>query len=165
MANDFVFSSEISALDLEPLMVKAMDDKEGHGWSLEKAKFVAAEYKKFLQLCLIYKDKAIVPTGEVDDFWHLHILDTQKYAEDCQTIFGYFLHHFPYFGMRGEEDSKNLHNSFEDTCKLYEKHFGVASKEVRELWGRVARCPNCGREVSEDSSTVLKTSRPKLEVA
>jgi hypothetical protein len=27
-----------------------------------------------------------------------------KYAQDCETVFGYFLHHFPYAGLRGEDD-------------------------------------------------------------
>lgn len=27
--------------------------------------------------------------------WHAHILFTQKYAADCDRIFGSFLHHFP----------------------------------------------------------------------
>lgn len=72
----------------------------------------------------------------IDDFWHLHILDTQKYAEDCQVIFGYFLHHFPYFGMRGEEDAKNLSDSWEETCNLYQNRFGSLS----ELWVSSERC-------------------------
>lgn len=108
-----MYPNVIKNLDLEPIIVKAIDSEEGYGWSLELAQQIAEQYRKYLTLCLDYANKAIVPAKIIDDFWHLHILDTQKYAEDCQVIFGYFLHHFPYFGMRGEEDAKNLSNSWE----------------------------------------------------
>ena len=58
------------------------------------------------------------------EFWHFHILDTLKYQEDCDNIFGYFLHHFPYFGMRGQEDEANLKEAWNSTISLYEKTFG-----------------------------------------
>jgi hypothetical protein len=60
----------------------------------------------------------------VDKFWHGHILDTLKYAEDCDVIFGRFLHHFPYFGMRGAEDAANLARAGEVTQRLYLQEFG-----------------------------------------
>ena len=34
------------------------------------------------------------------------------------------MHHFPYFGMRGEQDAKDLENSFGKTKELYLKTFG-----------------------------------------
>lgn len=104
-----------------------MDKKEGKGWTRAQADAVEDAYKQFLQLNLKYPGKSIVPTATCDAFWHAHILDTQKYAEDCQKIFGYFLHHFPYFGMRGEEDAANLNQSFEETKALYASEFGDAN--------------------------------------
>ena len=44
--------------------------------------------------------------------------------KDCQSVFGFFLHHFPYFGIYGIEDQNNLQDSFEQSVELYEKHFG-----------------------------------------
>jgi hypothetical protein len=32
----------------------------------------------------------------LDDLWHEHILDTQKYKEDCESVFGKFIHHNPH---------------------------------------------------------------------
>jgi len=135
----------LNELNLEPIMVKAMDKEEGYGWTLEFTKGVAEEYKKFLILCSEHPDVATVPSGLVDDFWHLHILDTMKYYEDCQNYLGYFLHHFPYFGMRGEQDASNLNQAWEETCRLYEGTFG---KLPSELWAGSHRCPNCGRRCS-----------------
>lgn len=36
-----------------------------------------------------------VPNKQIDEMWHEHILDTRKYSDDCQTVFGYYLHHTP----------------------------------------------------------------------
>ncbi|MDO4442110.1 MAG: hypothetical protein Q4B81_07985 [Moraxella sp.] len=144
-------------LDLEPLMVKSMDKDGGYGWTLEQAKSVAQEYQKYLVLCLENPNMPIVPSGMVDDFWHLHILDTRKYAEDCQNIFGYFLHHFPYFGMRGKEDADNLNQAWNETCELYQKRFGGST---HDFWQSSARCPNCGRRCKTDS--YVSEVRPRL---
>ncbi len=154
-----MFSVEILNLDLEPIMIKVMDKGEGLGWSLDFTKKVAEEYKKYLALCLKNPDKAIIPSSYVDDFWHYHILDTLKYQEDCQNIFGYFLHHFPYFGMRGKEDEENLKIAWQESCAIYEKHFGPMNKEI---WHTSKRCPNCGRRC-KDASPYSMDKRPRLE--
>ncbi len=101
----------IDAISLEPIKFKLMDKEEGEGWSLYKVDMLEKWYKRFLYLCAKYPEKSIVPTKEIDKFWHYHILDTGKYEADCQQAFGYFLHHFPYFGMRGEDDAKQLTES------------------------------------------------------
>jgi hypothetical protein len=147
----------LNPLDLEPIMVKAIDVEEGYGWSLEKTKRIAQEYKKFLVLCLLNPDEAIVPSSLVDDFWHLHILDTQKYAEDCQNFLGFFLHHFPYFGMRGEKDLENLQAAWKNTLALYQKTFNTAPDA--DIWMKSKRCPNCGRRVGNDAQFEY---RPRL---
>lgn len=40
------------------------------------------------------------------------------------------MHHFPYFGMRGEADFQDLNNSFDRTQELYFKHFGEYMYEI-----------------------------------
>src|SRR5258708_13957675 len=114
----------IQALDLEPIKFKLMDTEEGQGWPREYVEQMAIAYKRFLTLSVKYPEETIAPSKDVDKFWHGHILDTMKYAEDCQNVFGYFLHHFPYFGMRGEEDAANLAEAGRTTKRLYEKEFG-----------------------------------------
>ena len=156
-----MFSPAIKNLDLEPIMVKIMDNEEGLGWGLDFTKKVAEEYKKYLELCLQYPNAALVPSTYVDDFWHFHILDTLKYAEDCQNIFGYFLHHFPYFGMRGEEDENNLKKAWKESCDLYVRHFG---KMDEEIWKSSKRCPNCGRRC-RDANPYFMDERPRLNLA
>jgi len=114
----------IDALDLSPIKFKLMDREEGYGWSRQYADAMEIEYKRFLTLLAKYPDETIVPNKAVDKFWHGHILDTLKYAEDCRRVFGYFLHHFPYFGMRGEDDARNLSTAGQTTRGLYKQEFG-----------------------------------------
>lgn len=133
----------LQTLDLEPIVIKAMDAEEGKGWDFHHACRIADEYRRFLTMCKAYPDATIVPSSTVDDFWHLHILDTQKYAEDCANYLGFFLHHFPYFGMRGKQDAQNLQNAWQETKKIYLTAFGVAPPA--DLWSNAQRCPNCGR--------------------
>ncbi|HWM89548.1 MAG TPA: hypothetical protein VN493_02150 [Thermoanaerobaculia bacterium] len=124
-ANPLSLSMEdIEALDLTMIKLKLQDTEEGPGWTPEQCDTVEAEYKRFLGLKRAYPEREIVPDRLVDIFWHQHILDTVKYAEDCQILFGDFLHHYPYFGMNGEEDHANLCAAFEETRHLHELHFG-----------------------------------------
>lgn len=120
-----IFMDDINIIDFFMVRMKLQDDEDGLGWSEEQALDAEVEYKKFLALKRIYPDKDIVPNKPIDDFWHQHILDTLKYSEDCEEIFGYFLHHYPYFGIRNEQDKQNLMDAFEETKLLYQRHFGT----------------------------------------
>lgn len=135
-------TDDLAKLDFTLLKSKLQDADEGEGWSIEYTDLVHAEYIKFLALTRAYPDLAIVPSGEVDTFWHYHILDTQAYAEDCQSVFGKILHHFPYFGMRSEVDAANLRSAWAETNALYRRHFG---EPTNRIWVVESRCPKCGR--------------------
>lgn len=117
---------DIATLDLSMIKLKLQDPEEGLGWTAVQCDEVEVEYKRYLALKRAYPDVEIVPNKLVDAFWHAHILDTQKYAEECSALFGYFLHHYPYFGMGGEEDYRALCDAFERTGELYDLHFGQA---------------------------------------
>jgi hypothetical protein len=115
---------EINNLNLKRIVSKSLDPHSGYSWELDMALSVADLYRAFLFLCKTYPDEIIVPTKEVDDFWHLHILDTRSYIEDCQHIFGHYLHHFPFAGLEGTKVSKADDEKFiENTIGLMGKHF------------------------------------------
>src|SRR5688572_12361359 len=115
----------IQVLDLDPIKLKLMDAEEGQGWTREYADRMEVAYKRYLTLLVKFPQETVAPTKDVDKFWHGHILDTMKYAEDCERVFGYFLHHFPYFGMRGEEDAANLRRAAERMRSLDDQEFGA----------------------------------------
>lgn len=135
----YLFMDDIEAIDFTMVKLKIRDNEEGLGWSAAQSDAAELEYQKFLALKRTYPEKEIVPNKMVDLFWHQHILDTRKYAEDCQTIFGYFMHHFPYFGMKDEQDMQNLVDAFEETKELYQLHFSD------EFTGEAPKCkaPKC----------------------
>lgn len=114
----------VAALDLDPIKVKLTHVESGEGWSREYADAVEFEYRRFLYLMKKFPNEQAAPLFEVDVFWHYHILDTMKYADDCEAVFGYFLHHFPYVGLRGEEDLELHHRVGERMRELYEQTYG-----------------------------------------
>ena len=103
-------------LDLS-IIRKRLLEKEG--WNEMIASQAEQGYRRFLYLIKTNPGKSLVPTEEIDEFWHLHILDTAKYAEDCEVLFGYFLHHNPNLKKGSEE----LTRRFGETNSLYEKIF------------------------------------------
>jgi hypothetical protein len=125
-------------LDLAPIKTKLMHVESGEGWSLEKVYAVEKEYRRFLCLMKLFPDEDTAPLAEVDTFWHYHILDTMKYAADCEQVFGYFLHHYPYVGMRGDNDEQFRLDSGERMRDRYEAMFGEAYPDSDAIAGAEA---------------------------
>lgn len=112
------------ALDLSNVRLKLADSEEGLGATTDQLDLMEQEYRRFLTLHIAHPGAEIVPCKIVDQIWHQHILDTYAYHEDCETIFGFYLHHFPYFGMRGDDDARALHDAYADTLERYREAFG-----------------------------------------
>jgi hypothetical protein len=124
-ANDLF--NAVMQLDLTPIKTKLMHIASGEGWSLEKANAVEKEYRRFLCLMKLFPEEDTAPLVDVDTFWHYHILDTRKYAADCEKVFGCFLHHHPYVGMDGSEEDEQFRLDSGDRMRtLYEAVFGEA---------------------------------------
>lgn len=128
----------IANIDLEMVKMKITESDEGMGWTAEQCEDAELEYKRYLTLCkkYPYPDYSIVPNKIMDTMWHYHILDTRAYCRDSDKVFGGYFHHFPYFGLRGEDDVKNLHGAFEKTKCLYKKEFGenLDRSEMQKCW-------------------------------
>ncbi|KAB8047394.1 hypothetical protein GCN78_22570 [Janthinobacterium rivuli] len=138
----------IADLNLDAIKVKLMHRESGEGWSLEKANAVEFEYRRFLILMKQFPEEETAPLMDVDTFWHYHILDTLKYAADCEQVFGYFLHHFPYIGLRGEDDEAAHHRVGERMKQLYEQTFGEDYIRAETAYsGRAVQAAYSGRTV------------------
>ncbi len=100
-----------------------MNDKlvSFYGWKEDQVFLMHDYYKKWLALHVCYPELATAPNMRLDEYWHMHILDTEKYMADCQIVFGKYLHHYPYFGLEGDKHA--LDSAFEMTNKLFEHHF------------------------------------------
>ena len=110
-------------LDFTLIKFKLKDAIEGEAWSTKKCNNIELYYKRFLILNYLFPEERIVPTKDIDTFWHYHILDTRHYIKTTKQIFGKYLHHYPYFGIFGKEDKKNLEDAFQKTIQLYEEVF------------------------------------------
>jgi hypothetical protein len=116
----------INALDLESVKVRAMDPKLGEGWTREYADGIEQGYRTYLTMLAKYPDHAedILLSKDVDEFWHTHILQTIKYTEDCETVFGKYLHHNPHVGELTSADVDRRDAMAEKTRRLYQREFG-----------------------------------------
>jgi hypothetical protein len=122
------FLQKVRLLDLKPLAAQLMRAQPQH-FSKSIIRSIA-DYLEFLYLVDRHPDLRLVPTVEVDQVWHHHILDTRKYAEDCQILFGRFIHHAAHAGIRGEEGRLAQLQAFTLTQALYRHHFGRIIESV-----------------------------------
>jgi hypothetical protein len=127
-------------LDLSNIRMKLADPHEGKGYDVGRLDLLEGEYRKFLALHLVYPEMDIVPCKIVDEMWHQHILDTAAYREDCEAIFGRFLDHFPYFGMRGTDDASALHDAYYETVESYRRTFGEPPPDTWVTIDASSRC-------------------------
>ena len=149
----------ILALDLEPILFSLVEKEEGPQWSLERALHAEKWYRRFLFLACKYPNKVVVPSKEIDEVWHTHILDTCKYMSDCDEIFGQYIHHYPYLGQRGASDALYLKESFQETLLLFQKHFGSTPLADSSICGGTS----CDR-VFQATASRERLERPRLSV-
>jgi uncharacterized membrane protein YgcG len=115
-------TKEPSTLDLRSVR-DAMIEKQG--WTEERANAAQFEYVRFLILLQKKPGFMLVPwldsngRDDLDQFWHQHILDTEKYAADCKALFGRMIHHNPNV-LRG---SREEGDAIEKTRRLYTRTF------------------------------------------
>lgn len=146
----------IENLDLGYLGRKILDDdafeaqrRNGEQlWDEERVTRALQEYKQFLALMQWYPNAVLVPSEDIDDVWHTHVLNTARYQADCESIFGCFQHHAPSSGGSEEVQEEELKDR-DETLELFEQAFGevpesyTASSERR--CGRVTAERRCGR--------------------
>lgn len=108
----------IQALDLNYIILRLVHKEN---WKMQEAEEAVRKYKNFLKLKVIHKQLAGVPTYEIDEVWHAHILHTKQYIEDCSQIFGHYMHHAP--ASPTGEDSEEMEQLYQNMARLYEETF------------------------------------------
>ncbi|NES69497.1 MAG: glycine-rich domain-containing protein-like [Okeania sp. SIO2D1] len=98
-----------------------MHPEEGKVWT--KKTQTLLRYMVFLFLLNLYPNQNLVPTVQIDRVWHHHTLGTQKYAQECEELFGRFIYHSPCAELGN--DAINSQASFSETQKLFKQYFGV----------------------------------------
>jgi hypothetical protein len=136
-----------ASLDLDRIKTKLCHVESGEGWSRARADAAEVEYRRFLYLMKAFPAEQTVPSVEVDTFWHYHILDTMKYAADCDAVFGYFLHHDPAVGLAGDSDAAERFRGAARMDTLYQAVFGArpaASGAKRNGGSAISYCGRSG---------------------
>ena len=132
---------------------KLLESKE---WSSEKADRAVNDYKKYMALMKAMDGYQLVPNEEIDEIWHMHILDTRQYMQDCNELFGEYMHHYPYFGMLGEENKTQWLETQTLSENVWEQLFGnklYSSTNVGQKCPQV--CP-CHLEAVTNNTEALK---------
>jgi hypothetical protein len=130
-----IFNAKLAAMDLEPIIF-LLTSSEGHQWTLKQARLAEKWYRRFHELIHRYPSRTLVPTKTIDEVWHFHILDTQKYFDDCMELHGHIVHHFPYFGVRSRDDKVALTDSYRETVQLFASEYGESPEQIEGLFGR-----------------------------
>ncbi|MEI5996301.1 hypothetical protein H3V53_03485 [Paraburkholderia bengalensis] len=118
------FLKKLNRLDFGSLAYRLMNPEDRPGFSAEKTLDAIRKYKGFLFICYANKGKAVSPSRYVDYVWHTHIADTELYSVQSAALFGHYLHHFPFFGKRGEADEEALRAASESTRQQALAYFG-----------------------------------------
>lgn len=127
---------------------------EKRGWSLERAEAARAEYVRFLSLLQRKRGFMLIPwpnkegQDDLDQFWHQHILDTEKYAADCNALFGRMIHYNPHV-VRGSGNEKD---AIEKTQRLYARTFGSKNDGSAADATFLSSCSACGTVDAHGSS-------------
>lgn len=61
------------------------------------------EYLEFLRWHKLNPNRDCLPPVRVDRVWHIHMIQTQNYADVCQSYLGRFLHHASMICGAGED--------------------------------------------------------------
>lgn len=100
------------------------------GITSRAASRLVVEYVRFLELKAEKADLVateLSPSSVIDEVWHLHILDTQHYMQECMAAFGAVIHHNRNGSFEAERSDRYLR-----TLQAYEKKFG--RKAPADIW-------------------------------
>ncbi|MAZ40340.1 MAG: hypothetical protein CMF49_09515 [Legionellales bacterium] len=99
-------------------------------WQPKLAEVCVMLYKRFLWLLVKYPDVQLVPTRDIDEVWHNHILYTKNYTQDCQALCGRYIHHIP-SDPDNTFELTSLSSNFEETKRLYQQEFNEPLKVLQ----------------------------------
>ena len=123
-----------------------------NGWTIEYAKKVFVEYKRFMWLCKV-SNMSMTPSDEVDQVWHLHMTYMKSYQDFCENYLGKVIYHNPSKG--GKSEQEKFANYYVDTLEHYHKTFGEVPPS--DIWPPLNdRFGNNFRRVDLNENWVIK---------
>jgi hypothetical protein len=123
-SENLTFLQKLKQLDLSAIAYKLMHPEEGKGWTKKQTTRALLRYMMFLFLLNLYPNHNLIPTVEIDQVWHHHILlDLNQYIKDCEMLFGRLINHSSY--PQSEDDLNTWQVNVSQTQELFQKHFEV----------------------------------------
>lgn len=148
-----------NAWNFELAVEKLLEVKSGQ-WDLNRAEAAVRNYKRYMAVTKALGGVQLVPNGDIDEIWHMHILDTREYMKDCNELFGEYLHHFPYFGMLDQENHQQWLDVQSKSESLWQELFGEA------LYGPTFEAQKCPQvcpchidQIASGSSNILSMQK------
>ncbi|WP_377477527.1 MAG: hypothetical protein P2A85_03385 [Microcoleus anatoxicus] len=137
----------VMSYDLSVIRERFLKDNPELSSRLDSIELV---YRQYMYLCAIKPRMSLsVPSNEVDEFWHCHIIHTREYQDFCNEIAGYFIHHAPHSALATNKEKKVARRNF---LSLFMIHFqdstNVESLKCGlnfsvDLFGDCQDCHNC----------------------
>jgi hypothetical protein len=100
------------------------------------------ELKRFLALPVIYPEdsaQAFVPSLPLDSLWHAFILNTPRYREFCDRVYGKYLDHVPGKSRR-QTETRVFAGPMQFTVEKINAAFDGVNKR---LWRKITFCGPC----------------------
>ena len=123
-----------------------------HGIPSSRLTTAIREYERFIYILGLFKTEVYLPiSDEIDEIWHLCILDTEEYKKTCHKICGRFIHHVPdnHINKAQLSESKKMKDSIA-WIRNYVKIFGCFTEESLDFWPTVSQTIenlNCSLEI------------------
>ena len=140
-------SVEVPASVLETLAyIEAFDFEGDHEYAsiVKRLKYGGAtlEFKRFLALPLIYPGEnqlPFVPSLPLDSLWHAFILNTPRYREFCDRVYGRYLDHVP-GRSRHQTEQRVFSGPMQFTVETVANTFEPVNKR---FWRKITYCGPC----------------------
>jgi hypothetical protein len=105
-----------------------------HGWDRAQTELAVREYRRHLLIRYLHPGLRIAALNKAGDLlWHEHIIDTEKYRQDCERIFGGVVDHKPFYdepSVPADQDPDIL-----EAGRIYEHEFGAGPPELSRTSG------------------------------
>ena len=116
--------------------------RDGRAAKLLGSGSAALEFKRFLALPLLYpgrREYPFVPSLRLDLLWHTFLLDTPRYREFCERVYGQYLDHVP--GRSRSETKRAVRlGPMQFTVQSITQAFDGVN---RRYWSEAAFCGPC----------------------
>lgn len=144
---------ELPGFDLSEVLRQIANDP-AYAWDKEKQEKEESNYRRFLAVCKS-STRPVIPSLAVDIVWHRHILNTKKYMRDCDSYFGYYLHHQP--GNPTDDDRAYTALINADPALAYQDDDGLAgcNNKCKGERGPRKPQPKCCRRCRQDVDASL----------